>query len=429
MNEEILKECFQLQAPCWTLHQIPTVGFYRELFYFLRKWPLSHLATKTAIGKFFVQIDPELQKKSESCRPDNVYRFIEKIVKSDRLHSVPMNYSLHGTIRHLQTEVKQSSAHLQDLKTLVTKQEIELFKLRKEVELAREELENTNHSLEDVTNKLHGVQRQRDRAFNKVDKCQEKLEATAADFVYHEEELLAKNDELSELVSSLEKEITSLTGSNVSLHSNAECVTFCFQTKVGKVYSPAIRELYYNLLSNQMPPAKIATTIKTVLKNFLPSVDLEHLELPGRSCASYMRNQELTTVNQAHKAMTLLENSELGPLHLNTDGTTKMQKKLQGVALNGMVLSVNEVPDGSARSIIQDMSQELQKLREVARALDLPNADKINFTLIGSSTSDSASTQKKFNKLLQEEREKDDKKFGVACQDAIELIENFCCMH
>lgn len=84
-----------------------------------------------------------------------------------------------------------------------------------------------------------------------------------------------------------------------------------------------------------MPPAKIATTIKTVLKHFLPSaVNLEDLQLPGHSCASYMRKQELTTVN-------------------------------------------------------------------------IPNSDKINFTLIASSTSDSASTQK-FHKLLQEEREKDE---------------------
>ena len=142
-----------------------------------------------------------------------------------------------------------------------------------------------------------------------------------------------------------------------------------------------------------------------------------------------MRKQELTTVNLAHKAMTLLEQSELGPLHLNTDDTTKMQKKLEGAALNGIVLSVNEVPDGSACSIIQDMSQELQKLREVAHALNIPNADKINFTLIASSTSDSASTQKKFHKLLQEEREKDEKRFGVASQEVVELIENFCCMH
>ena len=47
-----------------------------------------------------------------------------------------------------------------------------------------------------------------------------------------------------------------------------------------------------------------------------------------------------------------------------------------------MVLSVNEVPNGSADSMIEDISQELQKLRDTAHALRLPNADKINWTLI-----------------------------------------------
>ena len=88
---------------------------------------------------------------------------------------------------------------------------------------------------------------------------------------------------------------------------------------------------------------------------------------------------------------------------------------MEGAALNGMVLSVNEVADGSADSMIEDISQELQKLRDTAHALRLPNTDKINWTLIVSSSSDSASTQKRSNKLLEEERAKDEEKFGDVC--------------
>ena len=135
-----------------------------------------------------------------------------------------------------------------------------------------------------------------------------------------------------------------------------------------------------------MPPAKIATTIRTILKCFLPSLDLKHLQLPRESCASYMRRYELTTVSLAHKATSVLEQAtyvrKSAPLHLNTDSTTKFQKKLEGAAINGMVLSVNEVPDGSADSMIDDVSRELQKLRDMAHALRMPNADKINWTLI-----------------------------------------------
>ncbi len=41
--------------------------------------------------------------------------------------------------------------------------------------------------------------------------------------------------------------------------------------------------------------------------------------------------------------------------------------------------------------------------------LELPNANKINWTLVAS---DSASTQKRFNKLVEQKREEDRKQFG-----------------
>ena len=82
------------------------------------------------------------------------------------------------------------------------------------------------------------------------------------------------------------------------------------------------------------------------------------------------------------------------------------KKKLQGAAINGTVLSVNEIPDGSADSMIADISHELHKLRDIGHALKLPNADKINWTLIKSSSSDSALTQKRFNKLVKEKEER-----------------------
>ncbi len=183
-------------------------------------------------------------------------------------------------------------------------------------------------------------------------------------------------------------------------------VMFCFETKDGgRVYSTAVRELYYKLLTNQLPPAKISGVIRSVVKTFIPSVDVDKLKLPEESCASYMRREELTTVNLAHNAAKLLDEATSDALNLNCDGTTLSQKKLQGTAINGMVISVNEIADGSADSMIADLSLELQKLRDVARALCLPNADKINWTLIQSSSSDSASTQKRFNKLVEEKRE------------------------
>ena len=69
---------------------------------------------------------------------------------------------------------------------------------------------------------------------------------------------------------------------------------------------------------------------------------------------------------------------------------------------------------------------QLEKLREIARALHLPNADKINWTLFASSTSDCAATQKRFNKLIDDYREKDERRFGAATLETVEIVESFC---
>ena len=155
-------------------------------------------------------------------------------------------------------------------------------------------------------------------------------------------------------------------------------------------------------------------------------MDIDQILLPKRSCASYMRRDELKT----HKAIVLCEDiSQNIRFNMNTDGTTKQQIKLGSIAINGMVISVNELSDGSASSTISDISQELEQLRCTAKALKLPNADSINWTMLVSSTSDSASTQKKLNKLIEEHRARDEKIFGAATLETTKIIENFCSMH
>ena len=128
----------------------------------------------------------------------------------------------------------------------------------------------------------------------------------------------------------------------------------------------------------------------------------------------------------AHKASTIVQSETL---HLNSDGTTKFQKKIEGVAVNGFVFSLNEVPDGTADSAIEDIATELSKLRDIAHALNLSNPEKINWTLFSSSTSDSAATQKRFNRLLQQRRDEDLEKYGSPAAEATELVENLCAMH
>ena len=76
-----------------------------------------------------------------------------------------------------------------------------------------------------------------------------------------------------------------------------------------------------------------------------------------------MRKDELTTISTAHKVSVLFKQVNAGQsLHINSDGTTKQQRKINSAAINGIVISVNEVPDGTAESIVNDIDLELEKL-------------------------------------------------------------------
>lgn len=84
------------------------------------------------------------------------------------------------------------------------------------------------------------------------------------------------------------------------------------------------------------------------------------------------------TVNNAHKATMLCEASSL---HLNTDGTTKNQKRY-GIVINDVVISVNKVSDGTAASAIEDISTELATIRETDQVLGVPNVKSNSNSLI-----------------------------------------------
>ena len=194
----------------------------------------------------------------------------------------------------------------------------------------------------------------------------------------------------------------------------------------GKKYLPAVRTLYYSLLASQIPPGKIRNIIKDVVKAFIPDIDVESLKLPGSTCANYMRREELKIVCMAHQVDLL---SEADTLYLNSDGTTKDQHKLNAIAFNGVVLSISEVPDGTADSIIGDIDRQLQKLRCFAEELGIPNNKMLNWSMICASTSDSASTQKRLNDLIQQRKDDDMKAFPVAGNESIDIVRSFCSMH
>ena len=104
-----------------------------------------------------------------------------------------MQYGLDATIQHLRSEVSECSAEIQELSAKVVEQAQELNAMKSQVEKAREELSYTRHALKDTVTKLQLVQKQRDCARNRTLKSHEMLEATIADFVHFEEELLVNS--------------------------------------------------------------------------------------------------------------------------------------------------------------------------------------------------------------------------------------------
>ena len=299
----------------------------------------------------------------------------------------------------------------------------------------KQQLQATRAALEDVTNKYNSSNEQLKKIKRTVSATECESQKALQRVEELEEQLCLSKQSIAELQSELNelKEESSPIFTTVTSERN-QIVEFCCITKSGRFYTPAIRMLYYKLLADLIPPEKIAQTIKYVLKCFLPRADLSQLQLPAKSCAGYMRSCELETLDTVHKATHIskviqTDASTSTGLSLNSDGTTLHQKKLGATVIAGTLVSLNELPDGSAETIIDDMDSELKKLRDVAKLLKLPNADAINWTLLSSSTSDSASTQKT-NKLIVEKQKQDQQLYGpVRSEEGKELVKNFCAMH
>ena len=407
----------------WYIRGIPDHGFYQDLHQFIEMSPLMRKFTKVSIGKFYMSVDHNL--KSRGFRSINAYRFIDRLVSQKHPRNSIVNYHTEESDSCLKTQMRECSNLAQQLM-------VEIEELRRERDAAKQQLNDTEQVLKETVREVKVVTKQFDAAKKQLVSCKKSYEAAVNEIASLNEAYYDMEVELSEALASVEKELLTITeASTIFMDKNG---SFCFMTKSGrKQYLPAVRRLYYSLLADQIPPSKIRTTIKMVLKCFLPNLNVDDLQLPKERCAGYMRADELTTVSLAHKASAISEKAEKmsGMLHMNTDGTTLQQKKINGVVIDDIVISVGEQVDGTSDSIVDHVSKELQKLREMARDLGLPNSESINWTLISCSTSDSASNQKKFNKLVEKCKEVDQEKFGsnYSPESSLEIIENFCAMH
>ena len=400
LTEEVLSQSLDQvrsgrEESSWKLSGIPTVGFYRQLHYYLKRQPMS----KVLIGKLYCAIDCNFKEKAS--RPDNTYRFVDNIVTSERQSDEVMLYNI-PIIRSTCAMLKKCTEQIDDLNA-------ECLELRKEVEASRTK---KNHALRDMVDQNQLLMKKYERSKARV----QKLETD-----YAQLELDMQSDSSDE------------EACDSDPCFEAGKVESTLQDIVGhRKYSPEIRKLYYSLLADQVPVSKITHIVKSVLRCFNPGTNVDELKLPKKTCASYMRTEELKVISDAHKAHAISDIVRKGKgIHLNTDGTTKQQKKLGGTVASGIVLGVNELPDGKAVTAMEDISREFEQLRRVAEMLGLPNPNAINWTLVKSSTSDSASTQKLLNKLIEERRLADEEQFGpaVCTTETLYLIETFCSMH
>ena len=197
-----------------------------------------------------------------------------------------------------------------------------------------------------------------------------------------------KQQDIEEYIQELEAKVREL-----ELYSHTEHQPFFIETRTTgrhKQYSPIICQLYYALLVERIAPKKIKGIVQSVLKYMVPAADVGSLQLPSKSCTDYMRRDELPTVSRAHKKTASI--------------------------MNGMVLGVYDVANGSADATLQAMRSEMEVIRTIAEELG-SSISGLTFDKVTSSTSDRAATQGKLNKLIQKEKESGD------------IVENLCSMH
>ena len=117
-----------------------------------------------------------------------------------------------------------------------------------------------------------------------------------------ENQLQGFDSYISEEFSSVCEELSGIKQSDPVNVINGSVQCLSFKTCIGKKYTPAIRKLHYSSLAVQLPPGKIATIIKIILKSFFPDLSIDDFVLPKDRCVGCMQIDELTSVSQAHKS-------------------------------------------------------------------------------------------------------------------------------
>ena len=283
----------------WTLSACPTVMFYADLQEILKKKRF----TSEDIGFIYRSIDLEIRQNTKNNL--DAYKMVNKIINEgssavDQENEVSQS-QVHYNGRHdhfvkqyREKQEEQSKKSLEQLKIVNKRQQ--------------EQIESFSCALE-VTRRLV---MEKNKFINNLEKAVKRLEI----------EVDTLEDELRELKRENEDECSKYEAeiSSQELQQTATCQVL--STFSSRAYTKNVRQLYYSLLAMRLPPRQIEAVVKNVIMYLVPHMDTKKLRLPQKSCASYMRSQEMATISRVQKAADLMQSQQW---HLNSDGTTLHQ--------------------------------------------------------------------------------------------------------
>ena len=363
LNSETLK--YILHNPyhvTWMMSVCPTIQFYIDLHNILKK----NRITSEMIGLIYTcrSIDCEIKQNLESNA--QAYNYVVAVLKQD--------CSQNQKIHHGGSRIVKMEEQSKKLKHANERQHKEIETLQNALEETRKIVNEKNKEINTLKKTVKELQDENDRLMYELEECKNEIKDYESKYKMQEN----KQPQASTL-------------------STFSC----------QAYTNNVRQLYYSLLALRLPVRQIRAVVENVIKYLFPDVDISNLRLPSKSCASYMRKQEIPTINKIHKATELAKSEQW---HLNSDGTTLNQKKKCAFLVNGVVVGIQDVANGSSEVALDALKHLLSKLQGVS------SCDGLSISRIISSTSDGASTQMKFNTLLEEETGKP-------------VIINKCCMH
>ena len=97
-------------------------------------------------------IDHNLKQKGS--HPDNIYRFVEKIILFDEPDCSSVKYGVSYQIHHLRRELKEHDHLIKSLESTLTVTDTELDMVKKRLDAAEEELVQAKRATENAKHKV-----------------------------------------------------------------------------------------------------------------------------------------------------------------------------------------------------------------------------------------------------------------------------------